>query len=384
MAEVARAPDAATNTAISTDKAVTTAKAALSYGIDWNVGRHELVSGMLGLGASGIVMPIPGSTRCVKAVMPWHTGFLRDLQCRHLRREIEVYRHLHTVGVVGAADPSTNTRHPRFCQMFAASDDGRDNVSLTLEYLPNWTVDEYLRGYSHHQSLGSKKGTFTRRRHDTIPMRQRARWALEAADGLAQLHAHGVIHADLKPLNMALDAGLGLRIIDLAGCALLAQNKPPLCLESTRFFLPRSMKAADNYSVTTDLFALGSSLYQIVTGYQPYDDLSDDEVEARYSRHEFPDLAPPAPTVALFEDDTTRVDDVGGVGIGGVRASTGRLLFADIMQACWLCEVPSAAAVLEALLREVRSEFSDDDLRFIQEASGIPLDVEGQSETVTH
>lgn len=37
-------------------------------------------------------------------------------------------------------------------------------------------------------------------------------------------------------------------------------------------------------SVITDLFALGSSIYQIVTRRQPYEELSDEEVELRYAR----------------------------------------------------------------------------------------------------
>jgi len=59
-------------------------------------------------------------------------------------------------------------------------------------------------------------------------------------------------------------------------------------MESIRFFLPRDPLATPN--VQSDLFALGSVMYYIMSGHQPYDSLSDDEVTARYSRGEFPDV----------------------------------------------------------------------------------------------
>ncbi len=59
-------------------------------------------------------------------------------------------------------------------------------------------------------------------------------------------------------------------------------------MESTRFFLPRDPLSTSN--AKSDLFALGSLMYYIMMGHQPYNDLSDDEVTARFTRGEFPDV----------------------------------------------------------------------------------------------
>lgn len=59
-------------------------------------------------------------------------------------------------------------------------------------------------------------------------------------------------------------------------------------MESTRFFLPRDPLSTPN--VRTDLFALGSAIYWIMSGHQPYETLSDDEVSARFSGGDFPDV----------------------------------------------------------------------------------------------
>jgi hypothetical protein len=93
-------------------------------------------------------------------------------------------------------------------------------------------------------------------------------------------------------------------------------------LENTRFFLPRSRGDELPCSVITDLFALGSSIYEIVTGEQPYVNLEDEEVEARYKRQEFP--------------------IVDGMSCGG------------IIKKCWMGEFNSAKAVEAALKVEMR------------------------------
>ena len=103
------------------------------------------------------------------------------------------------------------------------------------------------------------------------------------------LYSLGIIHADIKPENMLLDGRLGLRIIDMSGSSI--SGKSPLSLESTRFFLPRCRTDDMPCSVVADLFALGSSFYQIITGRQPYAELNDKEVEMRFGRKDFPSVS---------------------------------------------------------------------------------------------
>jgi serine/threonine protein kinase len=81
-----------------------------------------------------------------------------------------------------------------------------------------------------------------------------------------------------------LDSSYRLRIIDFSGSSF--NGKAGSAFESTRFCLPRSWD--DESAARTDLFALGSTIYEIMPGRPPYDGLTDDEVEARYSEQIFP------------------------------------------------------------------------------------------------
>jgi hypothetical protein len=59
-------------------------------------------------------------------------------------------------------------------------------------------------------------------------------------------------------------------------------------MESTRFFLLREWRNPPDEQ--SDLFALGSTMYYIMTGHMPYEDLPDGEVTVKYKRKEFPNV----------------------------------------------------------------------------------------------
>lgn len=100
------------------------------------------------------------------------------------------------------------------------------------------------------------------------------------------IHSKGVIHCDLHLNNLLLDEQLDLQLCDFSGS--LFGELDGGAMESVRYFLPRNPHATPD--IRSDLFALGSVMYYIMSGHQPYDSLSGDEVTARYSRGEFPDV----------------------------------------------------------------------------------------------
>jgi len=95
----------------------------------------------------------------------------------------------------------------------------------------------------------------------------------EAADGLAHLHKHGVYHQDIKPSNL-LWTDKGVRIIDFN--VAVSDNDEVQGGGGTRRYLPPDY----NYSsepdasdrMDRDLYALGISFYECLTGKYPFDD----------------------------------------------------------------------------------------------------------------
>ena len=97
----------------------------------------------------------------------------------------------------------------------------------------------------------------------------------EAADGLAHLHQHGVFHQDIKPSNL-LWTDKGVRIIDFN--VAVSESNDVQGGGGTRRYLPPdydySSEPDASVRIDRDLYALGISFYECVTGELPFNDPS--------------------------------------------------------------------------------------------------------------
>jgi hypothetical protein len=95
--------------------------------------------------------------------------------------------------------------------------------------------------------------------------------ALKLARGVAALHRAGVIHRDIKPDNVILEANGGLKLVDL-GVARLKRAEEFAEAEApgTAGFKAPEMYDGESGSAATDQFALGVTLYRLFTGAYPW------------------------------------------------------------------------------------------------------------------
>jgi serine/threonine protein kinase len=157
--------------------------------------------------------------------------------------------------------------HPNICHLYDVGQ--HDGISyLVMEYLEGETLGERLR-----------KGR--------LPLEQVFRVGGEICQGLEQAHRSGVVHRDLKPGNIMLTRS-GAKLMDfglakatpaplgnLSGSNSLATRSQPLTTEGTivgtiQYMAPEQLegKEADKRS---DIFALGSVLYEMVTGKRAFE-----------------------------------------------------------------------------------------------------------------
>ncbi|MFO0615488.1 MAG: protein kinase [Polyangiaceae bacterium] len=98
----------------------------------------------------------------------------------------------------------------------------------------------------------------------------------QIADGLAELHAIGVVHRDLKPSNLFLterdDGRLHVTVIDL-GIASVASD-PGLTAQGTLLgtpsYMPPEQILGVGLTARSDVFSLGVVLFELVTGEKPF------------------------------------------------------------------------------------------------------------------
>ena len=99
-------------------------------------------------------------------------------------------------------------------------------------------------------------------------------WGLSAARALGRLHRLGVVHRDVKPGNLHLGDDGQLRLLDL-GVALSGHEpveQRELHAGTPSYMNPELWDDAP-VDAQTDLFALGVTLYQLLTGHLPYGEI---------------------------------------------------------------------------------------------------------------
>jgi serine/threonine-protein kinase len=94
----------------------------------------------------------------------------------------------------------------------------------------------------------------------------------KTADALDYAHAQNVVHRDIKPANIMYDSvSDGLKITDFGIARLIdvSRTRTGIVLGTPAFMSPEQLEGK-NVNGHTDLFALGVSLYQLLTGHLPF------------------------------------------------------------------------------------------------------------------
>ena len=144
-------------------------------------------------------------------------------------------------------------RHPNVVRVVWADKLSDDTPFMVFEYVPGTGVDELL-----------DSGSFSPNDAKLLGM--------ETLAGLAHLHENGVFHRDIKPSNL-LWTDRGVRIIDfnVAVNADDDKSRPG----GTRRYVPPDLQVGEEMTAEEktdwDLFALGVTLYECVTGKYPWD-----------------------------------------------------------------------------------------------------------------
>ncbi|KUM72404.1 serine/threonine-protein kinase [Streptomyces curacoi] len=111
-------------------------------------------------------------------------------------------------------------------------------------------------------------------RSGALPADRVARIAAQAAAGLAAAHRQGIVHRDIKPGNLLLDADGTLKIgdfgiarfLDDPGAALTATGQ----IVGTSLYLAPERALGKPAGPASDVYALGCVLYQLLTGRPPF------------------------------------------------------------------------------------------------------------------
>jgi serine/threonine protein kinase/tetratricopeptide (TPR) repeat protein len=129
----------------------------------------------------------------------------------------------------------------------------------------DWIVMELVEGETLSDLLAAGE----------ISLLQTLRLAREIAEGLAEAHAHGVIHRDLKTNNVMVTKSGRAKILDF-GVAKLPLEQEDMELSQTGMIIGTYHAMSPEQAMglpldpRSDLFSLGSLLYEMLTGTSPF------------------------------------------------------------------------------------------------------------------
>lgn len=200
---------------------------ASGRGIPRRVGRFE-VERVLGRGSQGVVYqardPELGRSVAIKTLRP-----SRDREA--LRREARTAGGLSHPGIVPVYEAGEHEGTP-------------------------YVVYELVDGETLRDCL---------RRTPVVPSEQVVVWAGQLLDALDHAHGRGVVHRDLNPANIRIDARGSARIMDFGISAAVGETAGTAVVGTASYLAPEQVSGA-TLGPASDLFSLGLVLWEMLAG----------------------------------------------------------------------------------------------------------------------
>ena len=193
--------------------------------------------------------------------------------------------------------------------------------------LPNgarYMVMEYLEGVDLAERL---------ERRGPLSVEQAVDFVLQACVAVADAHALGIVHQDIKPANLfcvrrsdgqfsikVLDFGIS-KVMDAAASVSPSDARAAGLMGSPEYMSPEHMRAVGDTDPRTDIWALGVTLYELIAGRPPFAARSVPQLAAKIASEPPPSLTARRPHVpsgfeavlfkCLAKDRRDRYRDVG-------------------------------------------------------------------------
>jgi len=217
---------------------------------------HYEVVRKLGAGGSGVVY------------LANDTLLMRPVVLKILRRGALSLEQMRST-VLREARLASAIEHPNVCAIYEVGE-SEDEAYIVMQYVPGQSLDKIIANGAASVQLGLSVG-------------------IQIADGLSAAHQLGIFHRDLKPANVMLTDGGVVKILDFGLARRLSTaeaefdpTKPrqdPAKRQLRKTYTARggtiAYMAPEQFvtgqtSVQSDIFAVGVTLYELLSGRHPF------------------------------------------------------------------------------------------------------------------
>jgi serine/threonine protein kinase/tetratricopeptide (TPR) repeat protein len=219
---------------------------------------HYEVVRKLGAGGSGVVY------------LANDTLLMRPVVLKILKRGALTIEQMRTT-VLREARLASAIEHPNVCAIYEVGD-SEDEAYIVMQYVPGDSLDKIIANGPASVQLGLSVG-------------------IQIADGLSAAHGLGIFHRDLKPGNVMLTDGGVVKILDFglarrisAAEAEFDPAKPRRTQDASQVksrntytarggtiaYMAPEQFVTGQTSVQSDIFAVGVTLYELLSGRHPF------------------------------------------------------------------------------------------------------------------
>ncbi|HEY3021607.1 MAG TPA: protein kinase [Solirubrobacteraceae bacterium] len=208
---------------------------------------------------------------------------------------------------------AASIEHPNVIPIFSAGEE-QDVLYISMRFVDGEDLRALLR------------------REGPLEPRRAARIVAQVADALDAAHARGLVHRDVKPANILLtptdhayltDFGLIKRV----GEGATQVSRPGGWVGTLGYVAPEQIRG-ERVDARADVYALGSVLFNALTGAPPFKADTDEAILWRHLHEEPPRVGPGAPTAfdpvirrALAKDPAHRYPSAGDLGRAALAAA---------------------------------------------------------------
>ena len=172
-------------------------------------------------------------------------------------------------------------RHPNLVEMIGYCEYAPDNgpIFILSHYVHGEDIDKYITQFDDMPNRVEKICTVV----------------CSVLDALEYVHSRGVIHRDIKPSNIMIENDSNVRLMDLGISRMNGGNKFSQYgfIGTPQYSAPEQIKRDPNNSgtvinATTDIYELGITFYELLTGVNPMDQPSEAETLVKQIRDILP------------------------------------------------------------------------------------------------
>ena len=202
-----------------------------------------------------------GMASVYRAVKAGPMGFAKEVAVKRIHKELTDNEEL-LKGLINEARLGGQLKHPNIVEVYEFDKVG-DTYYLAMEFVDGWTLDHVLN--------------FGRKYHEAMPIEVVVDIMIQVCAALDYAHtlesldgkAVNLVHRDLKPGNIIVAKNGVAKLMDF-GIAKASTNLFHTTVADTTkgtpyYMSPEQVAGAKDLKATSDIFALGSVLYELAT-----------------------------------------------------------------------------------------------------------------------